>query len=68
MHDGDYVEHRLTKARGTVMEIRDQWVTIYSPNLGPLNELWFAPEEELSRILTKEENARVQELHRVCPV
>ena len=46
------------------METRDNWVTIYSPNLGPLNELWFAPEAELSRLLTKEENGRVSELDR----
>lgn len=54
MHSGDYVEHRLTKTRGTVVEQRGHWVTLYSPNLGPLNELWFAPERELTRLLTKE--------------
>ena len=60
MQEGSYVEHRLTGYRGTVQEIKDHWVTIYSPNLGPLKELWFAPKGELTTILNKEENESVQ--------
>lgn len=65
---GEYVEHRLTKTRGTVLETRCGWATIYSPNLGSSNELWFAPEGELTTLLKEEDNTRLQDACGIRPV
>ena len=55
MQLGDYVQHRKTGERGTVVDTIDGWLWIYSPILGPLKELWSAPERELTRLLKSKE-------------
>lgn len=55
MKEGDYVQHRRTKRRGEVLDqMSDGTWLIYSPNRGPLDEMWWAHEEELIKLLGKD--------------
>lgn len=56
MRVGDYVQHRKTKRRGEVLDIlSDGELLLYAPGKHPLDQLWFAREDELTRLLRKEE-------------
>lgn len=56
MRVGDYVQHRKTERRGELLDLLPDgdWI-VYSPNLGPLSELWRARDIELTRLLRKGE-------------
>lgn len=54
---GDYVQRRRDRRRGTVVDNRDGEFVVYSPNLGALKELWTAREDELTRLLRKDDIA-----------
>lgn len=59
MNNGDYVMNRRTKTRGFILgpsPTNEGWVSIYSPQLSAFDQLWESREDELTRLLRKDES------------
>lgn len=53
--EGDYVQRRKDGRRGTITDfVNGEWI-VYSPNLGALLEIWAARDDELTRLLRKDD-------------
>lgn len=59
MNEGDYVQNRRTGSRGFILgpsPTNEGWVSIYSPQHSAYEQLWEAREDELTRLLRKDES------------